>query len=143
MANNIQIDNKVYSERGVEFAKKYRIENGRVNFSRYASVLEPPDFLAIQKESYDSFLQKDVPENKRKNEGLQGVLTSIFPIVATNEKMQIEFISYSIGEPKISEKEARRRDKTYAYPFKIKLQLTVRDPERIIEQEIFVGIFQL
>ena len=61
MANNIQIDNKVYSERGVEFAKKYRIENGRVNFSRYASVLEPPDFLAIQKESYDSFLQKDVP----------------------------------------------------------------------------------
>ena len=51
MANNIQIDNKVYKERGIEFAKKYRIENGRVNFSRYASVLEPPDFLAIQKES--------------------------------------------------------------------------------------------
>lgn len=53
--------------------------------------------------------------------------------------MQIEFISYSIGEPKISEKEARRRDKTYAYPFKIKVQLTVRDPEMIVEQEIFVG----
>ena len=139
MANNIQIDNKVYKERGIEFAKKYRIENGRVNFSRYASVLEPPDFLAIQKESYDSFLQKDVPENKRKNEGLQEVLNSIFPIVATNEKMQIEFISYSIGEPKISEKEARRRDKTFAYPFKIKVQLTVREPEMIVEQEIFVG----
>ena len=139
MANNIQIDNKVYKERGIEFAKKYRIENGRVNFSHSASVLEPPDFLAIQKESYNSFLQKDVPENKRKNEGLQEVLNSIFPIVATNEKMQIEFISYSIGEPKISEKEARRRDKTYAYPFKIKVQLTVRDPEMIVEQEIFVG----
>ena len=139
MANNIQIDNKVYKERGIEFAKKYRIENGRVNFSHSASVLEPPDFLAIQKESYNSFLQKDVPENKRKNEGLQEVLNSIFPIVATNEKMQIEFLSYSIGEPKISEKEARRRDKTYAYPFKIKVQLTVRDPEMIVEQEIFVG----
>ena len=139
MANNIQIDNKVYKERGIEFAKKYRIENGRVSFSHSASVLEPPDFLAIQKESYNSFLQKDVPENKRKNEGLQEVLNSIFPIVATNEKMQIEFISYSIGEPKISEKEARRRDKTYAYPFKIKVQLTVRDPEMIVEQEIFVG----
>ena len=139
MANNIQIDNKVYKERGIEFAKKYRIENGRVNFSHSASVLEPPDFLAIQKESYNNFLQKDVPENKRKNEGLQEVLNSIFPIVATNEKMQIEFISYSIGEPKISEKEARRRDKTYAYPFKIKVQLTVRDPEMIVEQEIFVG----
>lgn len=139
MANNIQIDNKVYKERGIEFAKKYRIENGRVNFSHSASVLEPPDFLAIQKESYNNFLQKDVPENKRKNEGLQEVLNSIFPIVATNEKMQIEFLSYSIGEPKISEKEARRRDKTYAYPFKIKVQLTVRDPEMIVEQEIFVG----
>ena len=139
MSNNIQIDNKVYKERGVEFAKKYRMENGRVNFSRSASVIEPPDLLAIQKESYESFLQKDVPENKRKNEGLQEVLTSIFPIVASIEKMQIEFISYSIGEPKISEKEARRRDKTYAYQFKIKVQLTVRDPERIIEQEIFVG----
>ena len=96
MANNIQIDNKVYKERGIEFAKKYRIENGRVNFSHSASVLEPPDFLAIQKESYNNFLQKDVPENKRKNEGLQEVLNSIFPIVATNEKMQIRisFIFY-------------------------------------------------
>lgn len=139
MSSNIQIDNKVYKERGVEFAKKYRIENGRVNFSRSASVIDPPDFLAIQKDSYKNFLQKDTPEDKRKNEGLQEVLNSIFPIVSSNEKMQIEFISYSIGEPKLTEREARRRDKTYAYPFKIKVQLTVRDPERIIEQEIFVG----
>ena len=56
MANNIQIDNKVYPERGVEFAKKYRIENGRVNFSRAVSVIEPPDLLAIQKESYEKAL---------------------------------------------------------------------------------------
>lgn len=122
MSVNVQIDDGVYKERGVEFAKKYRIENGRVSFSRSASVIEPPDLLAIQKDSYKSFLQKDVPEDKRKNEGLQEVLNSVFPIVASNEKMQIEFISYSIGEPKLTEKEARRRDKTYSYPFKIKVE---------------------
>jgi len=139
MSNSNKIDNKVYAERGVEFAKKYKIENGRVNFSSAKHVLDPPDFLAIQKESYSEFLQKDIPEHKRKTQGLQQVLTNIFPIVAQNEKMQIEFISYSIGEPKMTEREARRRDKTFSYPFKIKVQLTVRDPERIIEQDIFVG----
>ena len=86
MANNIQIDNKVYKERGIEFAKNTELKRTS-KFSHSASVLEPPDFLAIQKESYNSFLQKDVPENKRKNEGLQEVLNSIFPIVATNEKI--------------------------------------------------------
>lgn len=139
MSNSNKIDNKVYAERGVEFAKKYKIENGRVNFSSAKHVLDPPDFLAIQKDSYNEFLQKDVPEHKRKVQGLQQVLNNIFPIVAQNEKMQIEFISYSIGEPKMTEREARRRDKTFSYPFKIKVQLTVRDPERIIEQDIFVG----
>ena len=139
MSNSNKVDNKIYAERGVEFAKKYKIENGRVNFSSAKHVLDPPDFLAIQKESYNDFLQRDVPEEKRKIQGLQQVLNNIFPIVAQNEKMQIEFISYSIGEPKMSEREARRRDKTFSYPFKIKVQLTVRDPERIIEQDIFVG----
>ena len=139
MSNSNNVDNKIYAERGVEFSKKYKTENGRVNFSSAKHVLDPPDFLAIQKESYNDFLQKDVPEDKRKIQGLQQVLSNIFPIVAQNEKMQIEFISYSIGEPKMSEREARRRDKTFSYPFKIKVQLTVRDPERIIEQDIFVG----
>ncbi len=139
MANNKKIDNKVYREKGVEFSKNYRVDNGRVNFSSVFPVLDPPDFLAIQKDSYNGFLQKDVPENKRKNQGLQQVLNNIFPIVAQNEKMQIEFLSYSVGEPKMTEQEARRRDKTHSYPFKIKVQLTVRDPERLIEQDIFVG----
>lgn len=138
MATN-KIDNKVYPEKGEQFAKKYRVENKRVSFAKSSSVIEPPDLLAIQKESYESFLQKDVPENKRKDEGLQQVLSSIFPIASDTEKMHIDFLSYSIGEPKLTEKEARRRDKTYSYPFKIKVQLTVRDPERLIEQDIFVG----
>lgn len=137
--SNTKIDNKVYIEKGREFAKKFKMENGRVTFSKSSSLFAPPDFLAIQKDSYNDFLQRDVPENKRKNEGLQQVLKSVFPIVASNQKMQLEYISYSIEEPKMTEREARRRDKTYSYPFKIKVQLVIRDPERIIEQDIFVG----
>lgn len=134
------MDNKVYLERGIEFSKKFRTENGRITFSKSSSLFEPPDLLAIQKESYDLFLQRMTPPEKRKNVGLEQVLKSLFPIVSSNEKMQLEFISYSIGEPKISEREARRRDKTYSYPFKIKVQLIMKEPdEKIIEQDIFVG----
>ncbi len=133
------MDNKVYLEKGKEFAKKFKIENGRVTFSKSSSLFAPPDLLAIQKDSYDDFLQRNTPPEKRRNVGLQQVVSSIFPIIASNEKMQLEFISYSIGEPKISEREARRRDKTYAYPFKVNVEMVVKDPERIIQQDIFVG----
>ncbi len=133
------MDNKVYLERGQEFSKDFKIENGRVTFSKSSSLFEPTDLLAIQRDSYEAFLQRLVPPENRKNIGLQQVITSLFPIVSNNEKMQLEFISYSVGEPKMTEQEARRRDKTYAYPFKIKVQIIVKEPERIIEQDIFVG----
>ena len=135
----ITVDNKIHLEKGEIFSKDFKIENGRVTFSKSSSLFEPPDLLAIQKDSYEAFLQRLTPPEKRKNAGLQQVITALFPIISSNEKMQLEFISYSIGEPKMTEREARRRDKTYAYPFKIKVQIIVKDPERIIEQDIFVG----
>ncbi|MEK6796597.1 MAG: DNA-directed RNA polymerase subunit beta, partial [Spirochaetota bacterium] len=140
MADEIIIDNKQYPERGTAFAKQYTVtDEGRVNFARSPEIGTPPDFLEMQTISYHEFLQKDIPSAKRDKQGLELVLESVFPIVSQNEKMHIEFINYTIEDPKITEQEAIVRDKTFAYAFKMKVRLIVKETMKIVEQDIFIG----
>lgn len=93
------------------FTEKKRI---RKSFAKRDNVHQVPFLLATQLESYESFLQADVPPLKRKNEGLQSAFTSIFPIVSHNGFARLEFISYTLGDPPFDVKECQQRGLTLA-----------------------------
>jgi DNA-directed RNA polymerase subunit beta len=112
--------------------------NGRISFGRIKETLPMPDLISIQLNSYEWFLQADVPAEKRKNQGLQQVFKETFPIVDVNEKLILDFVEYRLGEPKWSERECRERDATYAVPLYVKLRLISRETGEIREQEVFL-----
>jgi DNA-directed RNA polymerase subunit beta len=88
-----------------------------------------PFLLEVQLESFNKFLQKDTLPAKRKNEGLQKVFNEIYPIKDIKELYSLEFESYSLGEPKYSEKECLKIGMTSAVPLKATLSLNVFEGE--------------
>jgi len=122
------------------------------SFATIHSIIEPPNLLEVQKKSYDGFLQKDVPPRKRKNQGLQAVFNTTFPIYDFNEDSYLEFVSYSIGAPKYDREECKERGMTYSVPFRAVIRLAVRErnPESgaltvkdIRQEELYLGEFPL
>jgi DNA-directed RNA polymerase subunit beta len=108
--------------------------------------VEIPNLLDVQLQSFRGFLQDDVPPEQRKNEGLQEVFTSVFPISDTREMFSLEFVSFAIGDPKYSVEECQERDLTFSAPLKCTLRLRIREVEdgqkrdkEIIEQEVYLG----
>lgn len=69
----------------------------RINFGKLRDVLDVPDLIGLQLDSYFNFLQRDVPPAERKNQGLQEVFNEIFPIESFDKQMSLEFVSYEIG----------------------------------------------
>jgi DNA-directed RNA polymerase subunit beta len=126
----------------------YRNRIKRVDFSKNEQVQEIPNLIEVQQESYEEFLQADVPTEKRRELGLQAVFRGIFPITDYNGRASLEFLSYAIGEPKWSEEECRERGMTYAAPIKVTVQLVIFDVDEktgartirdVKEQEVFFG----
>jgi DNA-directed RNA polymerase subunit beta len=117
--------------------------NGRIDFSRIDKVLEYPDFLDIQLQSFRDFLQIDTPAEKRQNEGLFKVFAENFPIADSRENFVLEFVDYTIDPPKYSVDECIDRGLTYSVPLKAKLRLLCNDEDNedfnTIEQEVFLG----
>jgi DNA-directed RNA polymerase subunit beta len=120
----------------------------RKDFSRIPTILEIPDLIEIQKKSYDQFLQKDSASDKRKEMGLQAAFKSAFPIYDFNETSMVDYLGYSLGEPKYSIWECLQRGATYAAPLKIKIRLVFFEKDEqtgtkrvrdIKEQEVYVG----
>ena len=105
----------------------YRNRIKRVDFSKNENVQEIPNLIQVQQESYEEFLQTDIPPEKRKEIGLQAVFKGIFPIADYNGRASLEFLSYAIGDPKWSEEECRERGMTYAAPIKVTVQLVIFD----------------
>jgi len=117
----------------------------RKDFSKLPKILELPNLIEVQKTSYLNFLQKDVAPLKRKNFGLQCVFNEIFPITSNKEHIKLEFISYTLGEPKYPVAECKERAMTYGAPLKFTVRMLVYDIEaakgkvkEIKEQEIYV-----
>ena len=79
---------------------KLKVE--RHSLGKFREIMEVPNLLAVQKESYDTFLQKDVLPEDRKDIGLQAALRSVFPISDPLDDSYLEFVSYSLGTPKYS-----------------------------------------
>ena len=136
------------SQKGVETVARFKIDplTGRRDYSQIKPVLEMPNLLEIQLKSFDEFLQRSLSEEDRRNIGLQAVFKEIFPISDLHSNFTLEFLGYSIGEPKYSILECQERDMTFAVPLKAALRLIIResvdDQKRvkdIIQQEVYLG----
>src|SRR3954469_19861858 len=127
------------------FTEKKRI---RKNFGKQPSILEVPYLLAIQLDSYRSFLQADKPEEGRNEIGLHAAFKSVFPISSYSGNASLEYVSYRLGEPVFDVKECQLRGLTYAAPLRVKVRLIVLDKEAagakkpvkdVREQEVYLG----
>jgi DNA-directed RNA polymerase subunit beta len=97
------------------------------SFAKLGGTLDMPDLLAVQKESFAHLLQADIAPEKRDNDGLQAVFQDVFPITDVKENYSLEFVKYSIGEPKYTVDECQERDQTVAAPLKATLRLVMKD----------------
>jgi DNA-directed RNA polymerase subunit beta len=120
----------------------------RRSFGRIKRIIDLPYLIEIQKNSYELFLQKDSSSAQRENIGLQEVFKSVFPIKDFNETASLEFVSYSLGEPKYDVDECHQRGMTFAAPLKVTVQLVLWDVDaqtgarsikNVKEQEVYFG----
>ena len=128
---------------------EYRV---RKNFGKIRKIVEIPNLIQMQKESYELFLQKDVPPEARVERGLQEVFKSVFPIEDFSGTASLEFVQYSFGDVKYEVDECLARGMTYEAPVKIVVRLVVYDVDKeantrsirdIKEQEIYFGTLPL
>jgi DNA-directed RNA polymerase subunit beta len=124
----------------------------RKNFGKIGQIVEIPDLIGMQRESFQRFLQMDIPPEKRENIGLQAVFKSVFPIKDFTGSASLEFVSYRFGEVKHSIEECIHRGMTYEIPIRITARLVVYDVDSetgvsnirdIKEQEIYFGTIPL
>jgi DNA-directed RNA polymerase subunit beta len=120
----------------------------RKNFGRIAKIIDIPNLIAIQKASYEKFLQADIDPKERQEFGLQGVFRSVFPIKSFDEGAELVFREYQLEKPKYDVDECRQRGMTYAAPIKVTIELiTYENPgpqgERAVrdikQQEVYFG----
>ena len=116
-----------------------------IDFSKIQSIIEPPDLLKVQLDSFHNFIQDSVPLAKRRDQGLEKVLRSAFPITDTRGLYLLEYISYSFDRPKYTVEECIERGLTYDVSLKIKLKLSYKDEadeadwKETIQQEVYLG----
>ncbi len=120
----------------------------RKSFGRIPTVTPMPNLIEVQKNSYESFLQREVPKENRLEAGLQEVFKSVFPIQDFSERGTLEFVDYEFEEPKYDVEECQQRGMTYAAPLKVTLRLLVWDIDEetearsvrdIKEQVVYMG----
>ncbi len=120
----------------------------RKDFGKIPSIVEIPNLIEVQKRSYETFLQKDGPADRREELGLQAVFKSVFPVADYNDNALLEFDSYHFGEPKYTVEECHDRGMTFAIPLKVTLRLVVFDHDKEAKtktireqrgQEVYLG----
>ena len=118
----------------------------RQSFAKIKPVLEIPDLLDIQFNSFEDFLQMKIVPDLRKTIGLQGVFQNIFPITDNREELILEFDHYSVEMPKYSVEECQERGVTFAATLKATLRLSRKDTsddgspyDNTIESEVYLG----
>lgn len=124
-----------------------RVLRERLNFGKVPPFLEVPNLIDMQRNSYNLFLQKDVPADKREDVGLQSAIMSVFPITDYNETASFDFLGYVVKEPKFSVRDCLQKGITYSAPLKIKIRLNLYEPEanknkrlkESREQEVYIG----
>src|SRR5690242_20010478 len=127
------------------FTEKKRI---RKDFGKRPPVLDVPNLLTIQTDSYRDFLQADVAPAKREDKGLQAALKSVFPISSYSGNAALEYVEYRFGEPAFDERECRMRGMSYGAPLRVTVRLVIYDKDSpaskkavklVKEQEVYMG----
>ncbi|MFK4057269.1 DNA-directed RNA polymerase subunit beta [Brevundimonas sp. NPDC046655] len=127
------------------FTGKKRI---RHSFGRIPEAVKMPNLIEVQRASYEQFLQREVRSGLRKDQGIEAVFKSVFPIKDFNERAVLEYVSYEFEDPKYDVEECIQRDMTFAAPLKVKLRLIVFETEEetgarsvkdIKEQDVYMG----
>ena len=119
--------------------------SSRQAFGHVQSHVQMPDLLAIQINSYEEFLQEDVLVEKRRNQGLEQVFSSMFPVEDTHKNYVLEYKYYYSGLPKYTVQECLERRISYAVPLKVRFVLHITDENdrskyvQDIEQDVFFG----
>jgi DNA-directed RNA polymerase subunit beta len=124
----------------------------RKNFGKIKQIVGIPDLIGMQRESFQRFLQMDIPPEKREDIGLQSVFKSVYPIKDFTGSASLEFVSYRFGEVKHGIEECIHRGMTYEIPVRITVRLVVYETDDdtgvsnirdIKEQEIYFGTIPL
>ncbi|RYL89370.1 DNA-directed RNA polymerase subunit beta [Sporolactobacillus sp. THM19-2] len=112
---------------------QYGRHRQRRSYARIKEVLELPNLIEIQTASYQWFL----------DEGIREMFQDISPVEDFTGNLILEFVDYSLGEPKYSVDEAKSRDVTYSAPLRVKVRLINKETGEVKEQEVFMGDFPL
>lgn len=105
----------------------------RWNFGKLREVQDLPNLIEVQRNSYDWFLR----------EGLREVFQDVSPIQDFTGNLVLEFLDYTLGEPKYSVDKCKERDVTYSAPLRVKVRLINKETGEVKEQEVFMGDFPL
>ena len=120
----------------------------RRTFGKISEVAQMPNLIEVQRNSYEQFLQMYIPVDERIDVGLQAVFNSVFPIKDFVGRSMLEFVSYTLEEPKYDVDECHQRGLTYASPLRLTLRLIVwdLDPDTgtksirdMKEQDVYMG----
>ncbi|MSQ79220.1 MAG: DNA-directed RNA polymerase subunit beta [Flavobacteriaceae bacterium] len=115
----------------------------RINFATQKTIIDYPDFLDVQLESFREFFQLETPPENRNHEGLFKVFQENFPINDSRSIFLLEFLDYFVDPPRYSLEECIERGLTYGVPLKAKLKLSCSDKEhedfKTIVQDVYLG----
>src|SRR5215216_954353 len=118
----------------------------QISFSKLDPGMGMPHLLDIQTRAFEALLQLDAASQDREDIGLERVFKDLFPITDVHENFSLEFVRYTLGEPKYSVEECIERDMTFSAPLKATLQLVIfeeingeKRPRNIIEKEVYLG----
>ncbi|MCL2709744.1 MAG: DNA-directed RNA polymerase subunit beta [Planctomycetaceae bacterium] len=118
-------------------AKRRTIFSTIKRFGTQTTVYEIPDLTVLQTESYQKFLQEDLPPKKREDKGLEAVLRESFPIENFDKNARLEYLYYELEKPRYTPDECRQLRLTYGKPFKVRLRL-VRESGSY-EEDVYLG----
>jgi len=125
------------------YTEKKRI---RKNFGRLPKIMELPNLIETQLDSYKTFLQRDVDASKREVQGLEEVFQGLFPITSASGNAALEYVSYELGTSAYSVQECLVQGLTYSAPLRITVRLVIYDRETNFEKvkdvkegEVFMG----
>src|SRR6201982_1630741 len=112
-----------------------------ISFAKLGQGMGMPHLLDIQTRAFEALLQTDAAAQEREDVGLERVFKDLFPITDVHENFSLEFVRYTLGEPKYSVEECIERDMTYSAPLQATLQLVINEvvneqkrPRNIIEK---------
>ena len=127
---------------------KSAVRRIRKSFGKITEVAPIPNLIEVQKKSYEAFLQFSTPRADRKNQGLENVFRSVFPVRDFAGLCELEYVRYDFDLPKYDIDECRQRGLTFAAPLRVSLRLVVWDIDQdtgaksvrnIKEQDVYMG----